>query len=114
MSEGCPERPRTISKFSTKLLEIQPIPCNTKVTSMDPLRFRRASPLAALVVAVLATTLSACVGGAAAPGCSSSDSLTLHHVGYSVPKEANKAIQAKFAQTPEGKGVVWEESYGAS
>jgi len=81
---------------------------------MDPLRFRRASPLAALVVAVLATTLSACVGGAAAPGGSSADSLTLHHVGYSVPKEANKAIQAKFAQTPEGKGVVWEESYGAS
>ena len=34
--------------------------------------------------------------------------------GYAVPKEANNAIQKKFAQTPEGKDVVWEESYGAS
>jgi sulfate transport system substrate-binding protein len=31
-----------------------------------------------------------------------------------VPKEANNAIQKKFAETPEGKGVVWQESYGAS
>ena len=39
---------------------------------------------------------------------------TLHLVGFAVPKEANNAIQKKFAQTPEGKDVVWEESYGAS
>jgi putative transposase len=31
-----------------------------------------------------------------------------------VPKEANNAIQKKFAETPEGEGVVWQESYGAS
>ena len=31
-----------------------------------------------------------------------------------MPKEANNAIQKKFAETPDGEGVVWEESYGAS
>jgi sulfate transport system substrate-binding protein len=30
----------------------------------------------------------------------------LHLVGFAVPKEANNAIQKKFAETPEGKGVV--------
>ena len=31
-----------------------------------------------------------------------------------MPAEANKAIQAKWAETEDGKGVVWEQSYGAS
>ena len=35
-------------------------------------------------------------------------------VGFAAPKEANNAIQKKFAETTDGKGVVWEESYGAS
>ncbi len=35
-------------------------------------------------------------------------------VGFAVPKAANNAIQAKFAETPEGNGVTWVESYGAS
>ena len=39
---------------------------------------------------------------------------TLHLVGFAVPAEANKAIQAKWAETEDGKGVVWEQSYGAS
>ena len=62
----------------------------------------------------LATTLGGCVGGAAAPAGEGSDTTTLHLVGFAVPKEANNAIQKKFAETPDGKGVVWEESYGAS
>ena len=62
--------------------------------------------------AVLASTLlSGCVGGAAtAP---TDGTTTLHLVGFAVPKEANNAIQMKFAETTDGKGVVWEESYGA-
>ena len=35
-------------------------------------------------------------------------------MGYAVPKEANNAIQKKFAETPEGKDVTWQESYGPS
>jgi sulfate/thiosulfate transport system substrate-binding protein len=31
-----------------------------------------------------------------------------------VPEAANKAIQEKFADTPQGKNVSWETSYGAS
>ena len=69
---------------------------------------------AALTTAVLASSmvLAGCVGGAAtAPEAGTT---TLHLVGFAVPKEANNAIQKKFAETPDGQGVVWEESYGAS
>jgi sulfate transport system substrate-binding protein len=52
------------------------------------------------------------VGGAAEP--SGESGATLHLVGFAVPAEANKAIQAKWAETEDGKGVVWEQSYGAS
>lgn len=68
-----------------------------------------------LVSAAMASTmlLAGCVGGAAPEGAASGTT-TLHLVGFAVPKEANNAIQKKFAETPEGKGVVWQESYGAS
>jgi len=74
---------------------------------------RRVRAIAALAAsAAAAVLLSGCVGGAA----SSTDtgSTILHLVSYSVPKEANKAIEQKFAETPEGKGVAFQESYGAS
>ncbi len=57
--------------------------------------------------------LAGCVGGAATPAADSGATV-LHLVGFAVPKEANNAIQKKFATTPEGQGVTWEESYGAS
>ena len=74
----------------------------------------RVHPIAALSLLTAALLLlTGCVGGAAkAPG--DAGTTTLHLVGYAVPKEANNAIQKKFADTPEGKDVVWEESYGAS
>jgi sulfate/thiosulfate-binding protein len=75
------------------------------------LRIRSITALAAAVAAMLLVT--GCVGGAATPA-GGAGTTTLHLVGYAVPKEANNAIQKKFAETPEGKGVVWEESYGAS
>jgi sulfate/thiosulfate-binding protein len=71
--------------------------------------------LAVVAFAVgLTTTLTGCVGGAARPAFDAAGTTTLHLVGFAVPKEANNAIQQKFAETPRGKGVVWEESYGAS
>ena len=68
--------------------------------------------VAALIAVATTILLTGCVGGAAtAPGGAGT---TLHLVGYAVPKEANNAIQEKFADTPEGKDVTWEESYGPS
>ena len=39
---------------------------------------------------------------------------TINIVGFAVPEEANKAIQAEWAKTPEGEGVEFVTSYGAS
>ncbi|HEY9468059.1 MAG TPA: sulfate ABC transporter substrate-binding protein, partial [Propionibacteriaceae bacterium] len=76
---------------------------------------RRVLQAAAGTIALgLTATLSGCVGGAAQPASDASGATTLHLVGFAVPKEANNAIQKKFAETPEGEGVVWQESYGAS
>ena len=81
---------------------------------MSASKLLRIRSIAALTAAVAATLLvTGCVGGAATPA-GGAGTTTLHLVGYAVPKEANNAIQKKFAETPEGKGVVWEESYGAS
>jgi sulfate/thiosulfate transport system substrate-binding protein len=81
---------------------------------MSASKLLRVRSIAALTAALAATLLvTGCVGGAAAPA-GGTGTTTLHLVGYAVPKEANNAIQKKFAETPEGKGVVWEESYGAS
>jgi sulfate/thiosulfate-binding protein len=76
------------------------------------LRWRRVIGSVAIATAA-ALSLTGCVGGAAAPA-GGSQTTTLHLVGFAVPAEANKAIQAKWAQTEDGKGVVWEQSYGAS
>ncbi len=77
------------------------------------------------VVSVVAVVLAACGGDAdepAADGGSAAsaasgeggDEVELSLVGFAVPKAANNAIQAKFAETPAGQGVTWVESYGAS
>ena len=58
----------------------------------------RVRSTAAVIAAAATVLLTGCVGGAAtAPG--SADATTLHLVGYAVPKEANNAIQKKFAET---------------
>jgi sulfate transport system substrate-binding protein len=82
----------------------------------------RAGFRAALAAAVAATSvlLAGCVGGSAtdsgskANADSGADSTSLHLVGFSVPKEANDAAEKAFAETSAGKGVTWQESYGAS
>jgi sulfate transport system substrate-binding protein len=42
------------------------------------------------------------------------DNNTINIVGFAVPEEANKAIAAEWAKTPEGEGVEFVTSYGAS
>src|SRR5947208_2583 len=82
---------------------------------MSPISRRRLLQGAAASVALgLAASLSGCVGGAATPASSAAGTTTLHLVGFSTPKEANAAIEKRFAGSPEGKDVVWQESYGAS
>lgn len=74
---------------------------------------RRTRRLAAVAVtAVAAIALAACGGGGdpAAP----SESTELNIVGFAVPEAANKAIAAEWNKTPEGKGVKFKTSYGAS
>lgn len=74
-------------------------------------RFARAA-----VVATVAMGLMACSAGS--PGSDgdgeAAESVELNLVGFAVPKAANNAIQAKWAETPEGEGVRWVETYGAS
>ena len=74
------------------------------------------------VAAVVAMGLAACTpastsdaptGGADAPPPAVEET-TLNLVGFAVPKAANNAIQALWAETPDGAGVTWVESYGAS
>jgi sulfate transport system substrate-binding protein len=69
---------------------------------------------AAIAVALAAgLALSACGGGDDAASGSGGDT-TLNIVGFAVPEQANKAIAAEWNKTPEGKGVKFQTSYGAS
>ncbi|HMT50463.1 sulfate ABC transporter substrate-binding protein [uncultured Dietzia sp.] len=45
-------------------------------------------------------------------GSASGDELSI--VGFAVPAEGNAAVQAAFAETPDGEGTSWLTSYGAS
>lgn len=73
-------------------------------------RFGRAwtRPAAAAAVA-LSLLLTAC-GGTGASGSDSALSL----VAFSVPKPAYDDLQKDFADSPEGKGITFKSSYGAS
>lgn len=55
--------------------------------------------------------LSACGGNG---GTGDTQTTTLNIVGFAVPEAANKAIAAEWNKTPEGKGVKFQTSYGAS
>ena len=75
----------------------------------NPIRTRWTAAVAAVASMAL---LAAC-----APSSGDSDSgdtTTLSLVGFAVPKAGNNAAQAAFAETDEGKGTMWKESYGAS
>ncbi|HEY1134073.1 MAG TPA: extracellular solute-binding protein [Nocardioides sp.] len=68
----------------------------------------------ALLVGSLATTLAVTLAGCASAGGGgdSEDRFTI--VGFAVPEAANDAIIEKFQETPEGEGVEFSGSYGAS
>jgi sulfate/thiosulfate transport system substrate-binding protein len=78
---------------------------------------RSISAFVVLAVAA-AMVLAACGGvsssstGAAGDTGAAGGKLTL--VAYSTPKEAYEALIPAFQKTPEGKGVSFEQSYGAS
>lgn len=73
-------------------------------------------PTRTRVMAAVAISASVAVLAACAPSSGSSDdeNAPLSLVGFAVPKAGNNAAQAAFAQTDEGKGTTWKESYGAS
>ena len=71
---------------------------------------------AATALALLVT--AACGGddgdqASASSGGDGSDE-TINIVGFAVPEAANKAIAEAWAETPEGEGVEFVTSYGAS
>jgi sulfate/thiosulfate transport system substrate-binding protein len=82
-------------------------------------------PLAVLIAGVAALAVAGC-GGSSDANTSSGGSATasnaaaktaavkLDLVGYSTPKKAYDALTAAFAQTSEGKGVGFGQSFGAS
>jgi len=67
---------------------------------------------------IKAAAALAAVGVLALTGCGSSSSAndadTINIVGYSVLDEANQGVEKAFQETPDGKGVTFKESYGAS
>jgi sulfate transport system substrate-binding protein len=70
--------------------------------------------LRALAVLMPLTMVAAACGGdddGAAPGGAGGE---ISIVGFAVPEAANKAIAEEFVQTPEGEGVTFRTSYGAS
>lgn len=71
---------------------------------------------AAAIALAASLALAACGGSSdAADGDSGgSGSTTLSIVGFAVPEAANKAIAEAWNETPEGKGVKFKTSYGAS
>ena len=73
------------------------------------------SPRIRATAAVLAASvaLAGCSGGSTG-STAEGEAQTINLVGFAVPEAANKAIQAEFAKTPEGKDVEFSTSYGAS
>ena len=72
----------------------------------------RRSLLAGVLAAATTLTLTACsnIPQEASPG----SAVTLNIVGFAVPAEANKRIGEAWNTTPDGAGVGFQTSYGAS
>jgi sulfate transport system substrate-binding protein len=69
--------------------------------------------LTALAALLAAASLAAC-GGASNSSSSGGGSKTVDLVAYSTPQGAYDALIAAFTATPQGKGVTFHESFGAS
>src|SRR4051795_9331845 len=77
---------------------------------MQKTMLMRLIAIAALAAAV-AATVAGC-GGTSSGSSGSGDKINL--VAYSTPKEAYGALIPAFNKTPDGKGVSFSQSYGAS
>src|SRR5918995_7045227 len=67
-----------------------------------------------LSVAVLAVVAAGCGGPADEGASASGGGAKLSLVAYSTPKEAYEELIPAFQKTPEGMGVSFDQSYGAS
>jgi sulfate transport system substrate-binding protein len=67
-----------------------------------------------LSVAVLAVVAAGCGGPAEEGASASGGGAKLSLVAYSTPKEAYEELIPAFQKTPEGMGVSFDQSYGAS
>lgn len=65
-------------------------------------------------IATLLTLVSAIALATAASATARTTDTTLSLVGYAVPREALGAVIKAWRQTPDGKGVSFTQSYGAS
>src|SRR5262245_25642475 len=68
----------------------------------------------AAIAAALAATAVAGAAGTATRGAKSSKAVTLNLVAYSTPRPVLTKIISDFQQTPEGSGISFNASYGAS
>jgi len=76
---------------------------------------KRSRTLALSLAVVGSLVLGACGSSGGSDGSGrSGDDASLSIVGFAVPEAANKAIAEEFNKTPEGKGVKFKTSYGAS
>jgi sulfate/thiosulfate-binding protein len=75
---------------------------------------RPLSRLAAALTLLLLPVVAAGCGGPAEGGATGGGGGTLSLVAYSTPKEAYEELIPAFQKTPEGEGVTFEQSYGAS
>ena len=89
----------------------QPDTTEENVVAKSLTRRRSAGILAALV---LVAGLAACGDDSESSSGGSGSDETISIVGFAVPEAANKAIAAEWGETPEGKGVKFVTSYGAS
>jgi sulfate transport system substrate-binding protein len=68
----------------------------------------------AFVALILGVALASCGGTDGGSSASAGGSAKLSLVAYSTPKEAYEEIIPAFIKTPQGKGVSFSQSYGAS
>ncbi|WP_421119452.1 sulfate ABC transporter substrate-binding protein [Aquihabitans daechungensis] len=75
---------------------------------------KRSRSLALSLAVAGSLVLGACGSSGSEGSGGSGGDTTLSIVGFAVPEAANKAIAEEFNKTPEGEGVKFKTSYGAS
>ena len=74
----------------------------------------RRIPLTTAALLATALLVGACGGDDATAADDGGDGETIDIVGFAVPEAANEAIAKAFVETPDGEGVEFRTSYGAS